>query len=232
MSGHHIKPGKLWDLELTKSLRSTNCAILVLTRENQAAPWLLYEAGVLSRASGKRQVIPYKVDLPQQAVASPLARFQGFDATEGGTRSLVEELNAIATESIPEKRLNQLFDVFWPKLKDEIEAALQSAGGNAGREPDTNEYLREILGILKSSNESATSATSSTPEERPSEALRARVASLSSTIASMEAYERKGGGASTEGWWDGYVERHRQARELYQRALDLLVKAGNIRLSN
>jgi hypothetical protein len=230
VSAHHIRPGKLWDLELTKSLRSTNCAILILTKDNQTAPWLLYEAGVLSRSSRGRQVIPYRIDLPLDSVASPLARFQGFDATKAGTRRLVESLNSIVEEPIPEKRLHQLFDVFWPKLQSDVKSALQSANSKAGRVPDTNEYLREILGLLRARADEVTSPAGESPQEALG-AVQARIASLSSTIASMETYERKGGVASTESWWNPYVERHREAHDLYQQALDLLKRAANVRLS-
>jgi hypothetical protein len=56
------------------------------------------------------------------------------------------------------------------------------------------------------------------------------VKSLSDAVESMEAYERGGGGASGEVWWDAYVDRRRQARDQFARALTLAEEAARIRL--
>lgn len=232
MSGHHIKAGTLWDQELANSLLSTNCALLLLTRDNQNAPWLLYEAGVLSRTPGEQRIIPYQIDLSLNNVAAPLARFQGVEATLDGTRKLVEELNSLLPDPLPINRLHTLFDVFWPKLQATIVAALASPSTAMRAHRETEDYLEEILSLLTdrgSTNSPSTTSTISAPN--PDESLRAKVHSLNQIIASMEEYERNGGGASSEIWWDSYVDRHRRVRDLYVQALALVDQAGSVRLS-
>jgi hypothetical protein len=105
MSEHDIKAGARWDQELSDSLVSTDCAILVLTWENQTSPWLLYEAVVLSRTAREGRIIPYRIDLEPNDVAPPLARFQGVEGTLPGTKTLVEELNGLSSTPIPTSRL-------------------------------------------------------------------------------------------------------------------------------
>ena len=61
MSEHDIQAGSLWERELSEHLDATDCGVLLLTKENQDAPWLLFEAGVLSKSSNKRK----RVSLPR-----------------------------------------------------------------------------------------------------------------------------------------------------------------------
>jgi hypothetical protein len=92
MSEHDIKAGALWEKELIKNLNQTDCGILLLTKENQNAPWLLFEAGVLSKSSNKEKVIPYRIDLQLAEIAAPLTRFQGVNADKKGYPAISRKL--------------------------------------------------------------------------------------------------------------------------------------------
>src|SRR5271166_1137823 len=227
MSEHDIQAGTVWERELAENLKATDCGVLILTSENQNAPWLLFEAGALSR-SGNDRVIPYRVDLPLAEVAAPLTRFQGVDADLLGTKKLVAGLNAALPEPMPDKLLDGLFDVFWPKLQPELSKHISSPTRAVARRSQ-EDYLIEILGVLRNSKTPQSSGQSH--EASPAvaiQALESEVESLGNAVTSMEEYERKGGGASLESWWDGYVDRHRQARDLYSEALALVKQAKGI----
>jgi len=49
MSDRDINAGSRWVEELNKKLDNTNFGVLCLTPENLGAPWLLFEAGSLSK---------------------------------------------------------------------------------------------------------------------------------------------------------------------------------------
>jgi len=149
MSEHDIQAGTVWERELAENLKATDCGVLILTSENQNAPWLLFEAGALSR-SGNDRVIPYRVDLPLAEVAAPLTRFQGVDADLLGTKKLVAGLNAALPEPMPDKLLDGLFDVFWPKLQPELSKHISSPTRAVARRSQ-EDYLIEILGVLRNS---------------------------------------------------------------------------------
>jgi hypothetical protein len=59
MSAEDIDTGTRWDSEVTNQLAETRCGIICLTKENQQAPWLLFETGALSKTIEKTYVIPY-----------------------------------------------------------------------------------------------------------------------------------------------------------------------------
>jgi hypothetical protein len=49
MSAEDIDAGARWNSELTNKLAETRCGIICLTRDNQLAPWVHFEAGSLSK---------------------------------------------------------------------------------------------------------------------------------------------------------------------------------------
>jgi hypothetical protein len=54
-----IHAGKRWGHELDGQLKSTRFGILCLVPSNVTAPWLLFEAGALSKSVETSRVVPY-----------------------------------------------------------------------------------------------------------------------------------------------------------------------------
>ena len=100
-----------------------------------------------------------------------------------------------------------------------------------GQTLGVEDYLQEILELVKTGRPVHQSAPSPMEAHMLIESLRKKVKSLGSAVTSMEEYERNGGGASIESWWDGYVGRHRQAREYYSRAFEAVEVAASIPLT-
>lgn len=48
-SSEDIAKGKRWSPELAKKLNDNNYGIIIMTDENTQAPWILFEAGALSK---------------------------------------------------------------------------------------------------------------------------------------------------------------------------------------
>jgi hypothetical protein len=46
-----------WNSELTNRLAETRCRIICLTKDNQQAPWVRFEAGALSKTREKTVVL-------------------------------------------------------------------------------------------------------------------------------------------------------------------------------
>lgn len=44
-----IAKGRRWSPELAKQLNDTNVGIVILTKENTKAPWILFEAGAMAK---------------------------------------------------------------------------------------------------------------------------------------------------------------------------------------
>jgi len=71
----HIDPGETWARRLENELEQSQFGVLCLTLDNFHAPWLLFEAGAISKKFGGARVVPYLIDdLPAAAARSPLAQ--------------------------------------------------------------------------------------------------------------------------------------------------------------
>jgi hypothetical protein len=55
-----------------KALEDANFGIVCLTRENKAAPWVLFEAGALARQTSVAIACPLLIDLDPADVGFPL----------------------------------------------------------------------------------------------------------------------------------------------------------------
>lgn len=150
-----IAAGQRGLAQIESELAQTSFGIVVVTPENQHAPWLNFEAGVLSKAVGddpERRVIPLLVGLSSPTeLTGPLAQFQAKVADESGVRDVVLSLASIA--GIAELTVNARFSTFWPQLRDKIESAKaeESKENHVVAAPrDEADVLDEILMHVRS----------------------------------------------------------------------------------
>lgn len=72
MSAEDISAGMRWSPTIAGELAAADFGIIVVTRENVAAPWLQFEAGALSTTFTNTFVCPYLVLLTPGEVKGPL----------------------------------------------------------------------------------------------------------------------------------------------------------------
>lgn len=115
-----IEKGARWLKELTEALESTRFGIICLTSDSLTAPWILFEAGALSKTSDA-PVCTFLLDIAAEDLEHPLAQFQAAVATKDDTRRLVHSIRravvAAGEPSLPDRELDDLFEVLWPKLE-------------------------------------------------------------------------------------------------------------------
>ncbi len=117
----HINPGELWAHRLGVELEQCDFGVLCLTLENFQAPWLLFEAGAISKKFASSRVVPYLIDeLPQASRMSPLAQFQHVRADREGTYRLVESINENRETPKPTDKLERSFERWWPDLEQTL----------------------------------------------------------------------------------------------------------------
>lgn len=121
LSSESIDPGIRWGPEVANALERSTCGVLCLTPENLSSPWMLFEAGALSRSVSTTRVIPYLLGFQPQHVQGPLSQFQSVPADYEGTLRLVRSINAAAeAQMLVPERLDEAFQVWWPSLREEI----------------------------------------------------------------------------------------------------------------
>lgn len=96
LSQSDIESGKRWNSEIFKELENCKLGIICITSENLNAPWILFEAGALSKSIDSSRVIPFLLDLDVKDLSGPLSHFQAIKADSDGIKKLMTDLNSIA----------------------------------------------------------------------------------------------------------------------------------------
>src|SRR5438034_5550028 len=123
MSDADIEKGSRSIPDISKALDGIKVGVVCLTSENMEALWLSFEAGALSKTLGeKARLCTYLIGgLQPQEVKGPLSTFPAVRSEKEETRKLIHAINkAIADESLPEERLNLLFDRMWEDLEKKL----------------------------------------------------------------------------------------------------------------
>jgi hypothetical protein len=128
MSDRDVDKGSRGLDEVVKALEGTKIGVTCLTPENQREPWILYEAGALTKTiDDKTRLCTYLLGgLKFQDVKPPLGMFQHTEATMGETRKLIHTINsAISDDPVSDVNLSAIFDKMWPELEKSIAAMPQ-----------------------------------------------------------------------------------------------------------
>ena len=147
MSEQDIEAGSRWASEVSTMLQESDFGVVCLTPENLKAPWILFEAGALSKMIDKSNVVPFRFGLDATDVAPPLSQFQGVNADKEGTYRLVMSINRARKTPIPQEKLERTFDLWWPQLEQKINEVPEASSPKHQR-PD-RDVLEEILSQVR-----------------------------------------------------------------------------------
>lgn len=154
MSEHDIEAGARWGNRLNLELEESRFGIVCLSPENLTSPWLLFEAGALSKAIEDSHVVPYLLELKKIDVAGPLSQFQGVSSDEEGTFKLVQSINETREKPLTTEALKKGFNKWWNDLKQQLDTIAPTEKPVVHRQD--RELLEEILQIIRSQNTSET----------------------------------------------------------------------------
>jgi hypothetical protein len=154
VSGTDIEAGARWHQELTTRLAKCNFGVICLTPENLESPWLLYEAGALSKSVEGSSVVPFLFGVRKADVEGPLAHFQKAEADIEGTRFLLNSMNAVLGrlgETAPSDHiLNEAFELWWPQLERHLKSALsQPASSEPPAARSADDMIRELVEVSR-----------------------------------------------------------------------------------
>ncbi len=107
VSSKDIDPGRRWQSEVAGELATTSYGIVCVTRDNQHARWLNFEAGALAKAVESSRVVPLAIDLKPSDIEPPLGRFQAQPASEDGICEIVRSVNAACEPQLDDARLGK-----------------------------------------------------------------------------------------------------------------------------
>lgn len=146
LSDADVAAGVRFMTAIGTNLDEADLGVVVVTRTNQRAPWLLFEVGALAAKSSMGNVIPLLVDLERKELESPLNQFQNV---LGASRQSVDKLSDRIWQELDrlpgESTYKMLRESAWPGLEEALrtEGHSPSVDESVRRQPD--EVLNEIL---------------------------------------------------------------------------------------
>jgi hypothetical protein len=152
MSEHDIQVGTRWSESLSSNLSQCDIGIACLTAENLSAPWLLFEAGAISKSVHEARFIPFLLDLDPSEVKPPLSQFQLATVDIIGFTRIVESLNSVAQFPLSKDRLKRQIERCWPETSSRIDAILKLPDEAIPiPERSDSDMLRELLSLVRAS---------------------------------------------------------------------------------
>jgi hypothetical protein len=157
MSEEEIGKGSRGLQSLSKELESAQFGILCMTDDNLMAPWIMFEAGAISKEAGNSKVSPVLFGIDRADIQGPLTQFQStLSNDKSDFLRLLKAMNdALGVDSIPETRLEQSLEIIWPKLSSAL-ATLPDSGQPKPTRTE-RQLLEEVLEIVRADRRGRTS---------------------------------------------------------------------------
>jgi hypothetical protein len=150
MSQQDIPKGIRWGLEIARELEGTSVGIVCLTPDNLTAPWILFEAGSLSKTVAHSRLCTYLLDLEPTHLSSPLADFQATKADRDDSFQMLLSINsALGPAGLPHEKLKRAFERWWQTLEDRLKAIPPAE--HPVEPPKQEDMLAEILRYVRAS---------------------------------------------------------------------------------
>jgi hypothetical protein len=146
-----IEKGAKWNSEIAKELEGSNIGLICLTRDNTEKPWILFEAGALSKSFDKSRVCTLLFNLDPADLKGPLTIFQSTRFVKNDFKRLVASINTAAGEANLETSvLDSVFEMWWPRLEKQVSEILDSHKENPkeARRSD-RDILEEIVNLTR-----------------------------------------------------------------------------------
>lgn len=147
-----VAKGARWSTEIAKELEASRIGLLIITPENQEAPWLLFEAGALAKNLDRSKVCPILFGAMEPTdVKGPLVQFQAAQFSKDEMRRVAKMMNDELGESkLAPDVLENVFEMWWPKLEEQIKKELAATNGvdHTSRRAD-RDMLEEVLALTR-----------------------------------------------------------------------------------
>ena len=147
-----IDKGAKWNSEISTELSECSVGIICLTPEAIVRPWVIFEAGALSKGRPNSRVCPLLFGINDAAFDGPLRTFQTTKFEKEDFKKLMTTINDVDESlSLSKEFFDGAFETYWPRLETSISIILHNK--NYEREEKTRhdrEVIDEILQLTRS----------------------------------------------------------------------------------
>ena len=170
LSSEDIDKGARWGTDVATRLEAAKAGIICLTPSNLHSDWILFEAGALSKTLQNTFVCPFLIGLDPSDVKPPLSQFQATRAQKEDVLKLLKTLNnALGEAALPEAHIEEAFEVWWPKLDQQLKSLPSDEAKAKTHRPD-RELLEEILALVRNQSRQTDQAIAAIEQSSPTRA--------------------------------------------------------------
>jgi hypothetical protein len=146
--------GNRWFSEVETHLSDSDFGILCLTGENSSSPWIMFEAGALSKNIGQSRVMPLLFGINYADISGPLSQFQAVKFNKEDFFRFVQSVNdMLAGSSLSQLVLLETFEKWWPDLEKKVNQILSGPRNiKELKARSVEDILEEVLGRVRHLN--------------------------------------------------------------------------------
>lgn len=145
-----VAKGQRWAADIAENLHSSQFGLFCLTSENLTAPWLLFEAGAVSKDSKNGKVCPLLFGIDSTQLAGPLLQFQATPYSREEVLKFLKSINAETNNPLNDVQLERAFDRCWSELDNKIQEVLASNAQDQAPAPrSVQDMVEETLSIVR-----------------------------------------------------------------------------------
>ncbi|MFT7593946.1 MAG: membrane-associated HD superfamily phosphohydrolase [Paracoccaceae bacterium] len=146
-----IEKGAKWGSEVSQKLSECNVGIVCLTKENFTKPWILFEAGALSKDLKQSKVCSILFGMENTDLTGPLTTFQTTSFSKRDFKNLMNTINLSGLENtLAKETFDRVFEMWWPQLEEKVTTIMETIGETQTQDVRTDrDILEEILTITR-----------------------------------------------------------------------------------
>jgi len=149
-----IAKGSRWSKEIAQELESSSVGLICLTRDNLDAPWILFEAGALSKNLDRSRVCPILFGVRPADVKEPLAQFQCAEFSKDEMKKVVTTVNSqLEAHKLLPRTLDTVFEKWWPDFDERVQQIMSQRSQDLSQTIRSDrEILEEVLQHVRKRN--------------------------------------------------------------------------------
>jgi len=145
-----ITKGTRWNSEISKELDISKIGIICLTKDNLNSPWIMFEAGALSKNIDKSKVCPLLFGIEPSDIQGPLVQFQAAKFSKKEMKRVIKMINSeLGETALSADVLDSVFEMWWTKLEEKIQAELTVTREKREDLRTERDLLEEVLKLTR-----------------------------------------------------------------------------------
>lgn len=155
LSSQDIAKGTLWRNEIAQVLEFESVGLLVLNKNNFAAPWVNFEAGSLAKNPKTSRVIPYLINMRPSELTGPFVDLNAASFVPGSDNNVLEFERVLQSINdankdgrVPDNVWKPNFHLIWPELEAKLAELASIASDEKAVHPESSTEINDVLDNL------------------------------------------------------------------------------------